>query len=339
MSKNNRSFDKREGVMVDSLRQVRGSIETVQRPARQPRHQNRHEKPQWALCHPSDLGADGDDHINISPLAETHIGVFLHPTSHTHFSIPFAPGGGFASITAYSNFLSDPAKKPSLKGEYGNRALSTTRELHKVWVKIPQSQKTPIKHFKFRLARATWIKIKSYPEYCKQIAESTLPFRMYGWNEDKSSRVSAYDEKFWIDVLEEIRNTLKRGTNATPNFDFVIPGSTTQAMINEIETKQNISVRTEPLDLGINNPVKKRKPRPEIKPDGETPVVASQEATSSEVVQSSVVEDSVLVPAETHHVNPDDLEPFRNTPDPTAPDGVEANQNDQPVECASRSDE
>jgi hypothetical protein len=121
---------------------------------------------------------------------------------------------------------------------------------------------------------------------------------MYGWNEDKTARVSSYDEKFWIDVFEEIRRTLLRGLNATPNFDFVIPGHTTQGLITEIETKQMVSVRTEPLDLGINNPVKKRKPRPEVQTKPGAEAETSEKTTSVEVVQSSVVSDSVVHPSE-----------------------------------------
>jgi hypothetical protein len=147
--------------------------------------------------HPGAIGVEGTDHINVSLRSVTKLGNFLALRKKT----PFTHGelGEFASIEALWMYLSYEVNTPEeelvIRNIHGDRRYDIIKTLRK--------KNTP--SFKRIIHEAIKAKILSEPMIAKQLAENTIPLRIYYTKVD-GEKVSNVAESWLLAVFDEIRN-------------------------------------------------------------------------------------------------------------------------------------
>jgi hypothetical protein len=149
------------------------------------------------INHPGAIGVEGTDHINVSLRSATKLGNFLalrKKTPFTHDEL-----GEFASIEALWMYLSyeinTPEEELVIRNIHGDRRYDIIKTLRK--------KNTP--SFKRIIHEAIKAKILSEPMIAKQLAENTIPLRIYYTKVD-GEKVSNVAESWLLAVFDEIRN-------------------------------------------------------------------------------------------------------------------------------------
>jgi hypothetical protein len=147
--------------------------------------------------HPGAIGVEGTDHINVSLRSVTKLGNFLALRKKT----PFTHGelGEFASIEALWMYLSYEVNTPEeeliIRNIHGDRRYDIIKTLRK--------KNTP--SFKRIVHEAIKAKILSEPLIAKQLAENTIPLKIYYTKVD-GEKVSNVAEAWLLAMFDEIRD-------------------------------------------------------------------------------------------------------------------------------------
>ncbi len=167
----------------------------------------------------SQTGVDGKDFINITTSPNsTNLGYALSMESDYKFTHPLY--GPFETVRGFVHWIKATSFDDSyrvLKGKALNQYFKQNRE----------KQSDFVENFQYRIAVATYEKIKSFPQLMEALKESTLPFEMYRVKRVDRNNVEYghYRERdvyavWFIPVINTIREALK--ANEEPNFQHLI---------------------------------------------------------------------------------------------------------------------
>ena len=161
---------------------------------------------------PNNVGKEGVDHINISIQSETRLGKLLDPAYLK--SINYRYVGKFNSVLSLWYWVRSPNLDDNFRRLTGNK-LKLYAEANGVFGNY-------VPNFKAIVAKATWSKIKGYPNILKEIKELDPKLKFYSYHVVKSSgvRICTNYAAMIIEVIEEIVKAVKEGRE--PNYELFI---------------------------------------------------------------------------------------------------------------------
>lgn len=159
---------------------------------------------------PNNVGKEGVDHINISIQSETRLGKLLDPAYLKTINYKYV--GKFNSVLSLWYWVRSANLDDNFRRLTGAK-LKMYAEANGVFGNY-------VPNFKAIVAKATWTKIKGYPNILKEIKELDPKLKFYSYHVVKSSgvRICTNYAAMIIDVIEEIVKAVKE--DREPNFDL-----------------------------------------------------------------------------------------------------------------------
>ena len=157
---------------------------------------------------------DGVDFINTSGAAQTKLGAMLDINAHVPFQVIDA--GEFASVGAFWYFVASESPDESVRYLHGAQCRHARHHLI--------SRK--VEGFNRLIAEATWAKVCTNEELKSYMTGNDLRYRCFFTQEGSNYPVSSNLEAWYMPILEEIGNTLKRihksgDETLAPDFSFL----------------------------------------------------------------------------------------------------------------------
>ena len=161
---------------------------------------------------PNNVGKEGTDHINISIQSETRLGKLLDPAYLKTINYRYV--GKFNSVLSLWYWVRSPSLDDNFRRLTGQK-LKMYAEANGVFGNY-------VPNFKAIVAKATWIKIKGYPNVLKEIRELDEKTKFYSYHVVKASgvRICTNYAAMIIEVVEEIVKAVKEGRE--PNFELFV---------------------------------------------------------------------------------------------------------------------
>ena len=144
------------------------------------------------------IGEDGKDHINCHGMATTYLGKQLNTEARTHFHHKWA--GNFSTLEGFIWYIG--TEDDSFRNMPGYIARITGKSL-KPNQKVRLSRDT----YKILIADAYWQLITAKDKLKNELANSTLPFDMYGIT-NTGVRIRLHNAGLYTTILELIRQAL-----------------------------------------------------------------------------------------------------------------------------------
>jgi len=161
---------------------------------------------------PNNAGKEGEDHINISIQSETRLGKLLDPAYLKTINYRYV--GKFNSVMSLWYWV----RSPQLDDNY--RRL--TGQKLKMYAEANGVFGNYIPNFKAIIAKATWVKVKGYPNVLKEIKELDPNIKFYSYHIVKASnlRICTNYAAMIIEIVQEIIKAVKE--NREPNFEMFV---------------------------------------------------------------------------------------------------------------------
>jgi len=161
---------------------------------------------------PNNAGEEGVDHINISIQSNTRLGKLLDPAYLKTINYRYI--GKFNSVMSLWYWVRSPQLDDNYRRLTGHK-LKMYAEANNVFANY-------VPNFKAIIAKATWLKIKSYPNILKEIKELDPKIKFYSYRVVKSSnlRICTNYAVLIIDIADEIVKAVKE--DREPNFDLFV---------------------------------------------------------------------------------------------------------------------
>lgn len=159
---------------------------------------------------PNNAGKEGTDHINISIQSETRLGKLLDPAYLKTINYRYV--GKFNSVLSLWYWVRSTNLDDNFRRLTGSK-LKAYAEANGVFGNY-------VPNFKAIVAKATWVKVKGYPNLLKEIKELDANVKFYSYHIVKSSglRICTNYAAMIIEVVEEIVKAVKE--NREPNFEL-----------------------------------------------------------------------------------------------------------------------
>lgn len=159
---------------------------------------------------PNNAGTEGTDHINISIQSETRLGKLLDPAYLKTINYRYV--GKFNSVLSLWYWVRSTNLDDNFRRLTGAK-LKAYAEANGVFGNY-------VPNFKAIVAKATWTKIKGYPNILKEIKELDPNVKFYSYHIVKASgiRICTNYAAMMIEVVEEIVKAVKEGRE--PNFEL-----------------------------------------------------------------------------------------------------------------------
>lgn len=157
---------------------------------------------------PNNAGKEGEDHINISIQSETRLGKLLDPAYLKTINYRYV--GKFNSVLSLWYWVRSGTLDDNFRRLTGQK-LKMFAEANGVFGNY-------VPNFKAIIAKATWIKVKGYPNLLKEIKDLDPKVKFYSYHVVKSSglRICTNYAAMIIEVVEEIVKAVKE--DREPNF-------------------------------------------------------------------------------------------------------------------------
>jgi hypothetical protein len=217
----------------------------------------------------TDLGPDGEDHINVYTNCKTELGAALSPFATTPFISPFY--GKFNSRQGFYYYLLSKDGHEAFRTMQPVKMRSYAAGLSTMGFFCP--------NLRFHMATALWSQIKDNEIIKQKLIDNQLPFEAYYLKRQKFENVVSHiparpnSNATWITrIVSVIANALKKGV--TPVFDEFI------------DDKEQL----ERLKAKITRPLT---PPPEPKPKKEK---VKKEVTAVEALSTAVAAEQNVVP-------------------------------------------
>lgn len=161
---------------------------------------------------PNNAKKEGEDHINISIQSETRLGKLLDPAYLKTINYRYV--GKFNSVLSLWYWVRSGTLDDNFRRLTGQK-LKMFAEANGVFGNY-------VPNFKAIIAKATWIKVKGYPNLLKEIKELDAGVKFYSYHVVKSSglRICTNYAAMIIEVVEEIVKAVKE--DREPNFALFV---------------------------------------------------------------------------------------------------------------------
>lgn len=161
---------------------------------------------------PNNAGKEGVDHINISIQSETRLGKLFDPAYLKTINYRYV--GKFNSVLSLWYWVRSPNLDDNFRRLTGAK-LKMYAEANGVFGNY-------VPNFKAIVAKATWVKIKGYPNVLKEIKELDSNVKFYSYHIVKASglRICTNYAAMIIEVIEEIVKAVKE--DREPNFALFV---------------------------------------------------------------------------------------------------------------------
>lgn len=183
---------------------------------------------------PNDCGIEGEDHINISIQSSTKLGKLLDPAYLKTINYRYI--GKFSSVLSLWYWIRSDKLDDNFRRLTGSK-LKVYAETNKVFGNY-------VPNFKAIIAKATWIKVKSYPNILKEIKELDPNIKLYSYHIVKSSnlRICTNYASMIIEIAEEIINAVKE--DREPNFDLFVD----KPNVTGLDYLEGVLIKVLPID-------------------------------------------------------------------------------------------
>ena len=142
---------------------------------------------------PNTRGADGEDHINISPYAATELGRAI--SNEVAVDVRHKIFGKFRSITGFWYYIKSKERDDRCRQLIAKGLKDFTKGL----------TLSEVKNFRAIILDTVWMKVEQYPAIREALRESTLPFECYFEDRNTGLRQRPNYFSWFLDGMNEIR--------------------------------------------------------------------------------------------------------------------------------------
>lgn len=170
---------------------------------------------------PNTRGADGEDHINISPYAATELGRAI--SNEVAVDVRHKIFGKFRSVTGFWYYIKSKERDDRCRQLIAKGLKDFTKGL----------TLSEVKNFRAIILDTVWMKVEQYPAIREALRESTLPFECYFEDRNTGLRQRPNYFSWFLDGMNEIRSAIQE--DRLPDlerflddknsgiYDFVLP--------------------------------------------------------------------------------------------------------------------
>lgn len=142
---------------------------------------------------PNTRGADGEDHINISPYAATELGRAI--SNEVAVDVRHKIFGKFRSVTGFWYYIKSKERDDRCRQLIAKGLKDFTKGL----------TLSEVKNFRAIILDTVWMKVEQYPAIREALRESTLPFECYFEDRNTGLRQRPNYFSWFLDGMNEIR--------------------------------------------------------------------------------------------------------------------------------------
>lgn len=170
---------------------------------------------------PNTRGADGEDHINISPYAATELGRAI--SNEVAVDVRHKIFGKFRSVTGFWYYIKSKERDDRCRQLIAKGLKDFTKGLIL----------SEVKNFRAIILDTVWKKVEQYPAIREALCESTLPFECYFEDRNTGLRQRPNYFSWFLDGMNEIRLAIQEDRlpdlerflddKSSGIYDFVLP--------------------------------------------------------------------------------------------------------------------